>query len=245
MTKASGKDRSRAQVFGLVLAAGQSKRMGQQKLLLKVDEDKTLIQHVLNNAAKADLDGFLVVVSASDEHLKQVTTDPAWQQVVNPHAKEGMSTSIRVGVSMLERSTADAVVVLLGDMPDVTTEVINRVVNRFRDELQSARGERHGVPPDEQHGHSHSERGTSAVDPQAPLIVQASYRGIPSHPVLFSRGLFAELLQVDGDEGGKAVIAKHKAQRILVEIESDVPVDLDTPERYKTWLESKSHRADD
>lgn len=108
--------------------------MGRQKLALPLRDGKSMLQHVLSTAASAGLDGLLVVVGDEGGAAAQAAIDPAgrWQVVYNLHPEQGMSRSLRLGVEMLERSTVDAVLVLLGDQPDVSAAVISRVAEEFR-----------------------------------------------------------------------------------------------------------------
>jgi molybdenum cofactor cytidylyltransferase len=62
-------------------------------------------------------------------------------------------------------------------------------------------------------------------------IVAPLYRGrVRGNPVLFDRSLFAELRGVTGDEGGRAVIAKDPARVALVDVDVEMPRDVDRPE---------------
>jgi molybdenum cofactor cytidylyltransferase len=64
-------------------------------------------------------------------------------------------------------------------------------------------------------------------------IVTASFGGGRGTPVYFARALFAELLAVTGDEGGRAVIARHPADVAVVELADDAAaLDVDDPEQY-------------
>lgn len=64
-------------------------------------------------------------------------------------------------------------------------------------------------------------------------IVQASYRGSPSHPVLFARSVWPELMAVTGDQGAREVIKAHRDWVHRVPIDAEVPPDLDTEEDYR------------
>ena len=199
----SGKQPS---IWGIVLAAGASRRMGRQKLTLPLEDGRPMIRSVLEMAAASRLSRVVVVVSADDEAVQDATNseDGVWLQVMNPDSAAGMSTSIRTGILAAEAGGADAAVILLGDQPGVTHLHVNAVMDAYCS-TQLA-------------------------------IVQASYDGTPSHPILFDRRLFDELLEVTGDEGGRKVVKRHQSERHLVSIEGDVPVDLDTPESYAAWL---------
>ena len=68
-------------------------------------------------------------------------------------------------------------------------------------------------------------------------IVAPFYRGQRGNPVLFDRALFAELQGVEGDRGGRAVITRHEADLVGVEVDDDAVLsDIDTPEDYYTSL---------
>ena len=64
-------------------------------------------------------------------------------------------------------------------------------------------------------------------------LIRTVYRGaLASHPVLFSRRLFAELLQVTGDRGGRELLLRHQEEALTVKLDLDPPVDIDTMEDY-------------
>jgi molybdenum cofactor cytidylyltransferase len=72
------------------------------------------------------------------------------------------------------------------------------------------------------------------------LIVVPRYQGKRGHPVLFSRALFAELLNAPLDQGAKAVVNAHRDETL--EIETDDPgiaVDIDTPELYRQHVKGE------
>jgi len=74
-------------------------------------------------------------------------------------------------------------------------------------------------------------------------IVQPLYRGVAGHPVLFSRALFGELLQVSGDQGGRAVLARHRAECFSVELPLEFPQDIDTIEDYEKVAAALPHNG--
>lgn len=71
-------------------------------------------------------------------------------------------------------------------------------------------------------------------------IVQASYTDHKGHPVLIDRSLFAELLDVTGDEGARSVLSRHWAETLWVGVPSEAPPDLDTPTQYADYLRKMS-----
>jgi molybdenum cofactor cytidylyltransferase len=83
----------------------------------------------------------------------------------------------------------------------------------------------------------------SARAPDA--IIAASYQGRRGNPVLFPRQYFVELDAITGDEGGRAVLARHPEQVRLVEIDDTLAgFDVDTPEEYQVLLSEQTLDAD-
>ncbi|HVX40808.1 MAG TPA: nucleotidyltransferase family protein [Gemmatimonadaceae bacterium] len=60
-------------------------------------------------------------------------------------------------------------------------------------------------------------------------IVSARYRGTRGHPVLFDRQVFRELLALEGDVGAKAAIERDPARVAYVDLDQELPRDVDTP----------------
>ncbi|MBC8248398.1 MAG: TIGR01457 family HAD-type hydrolase, partial [Anaerolineales bacterium] len=66
-------------------------------------------------------------------------------------------------------------------------------------------------------------------------IVVPTYRGRRGNPVLFDRALFAELMKVKGDQGGRQLIAEHGDQVEEIEVQTEaIFTDIDTPDDYQT-----------
>ncbi|HTE46959.1 MAG TPA: nucleotidyltransferase family protein [Gemmatimonadaceae bacterium] len=61
-------------------------------------------------------------------------------------------------------------------------------------------------------------------------IVTARYRGERGHPVLFDRSVFAELAGLEGDAGAKGLIEQSPERVAYVDVDADVPRDVDTPD---------------
>lgn len=68
-------------------------------------------------------------------------------------------------------------------------------------------------------------------------IVQARYAGgVPTHPVLFDRQLFPELMTITGDEGGRRIIHRHQDLAHYVDFDCEPPLDIDTEADYERLL---------
>jgi molybdenum cofactor cytidylyltransferase len=65
------------------------------------------------------------------------------------------------------------------------------------------------------------------------LIVAPSFRGVTRNPVVFRRALFAELLTLRGDRGGRSLIEKYRYMTEVVEWKDELPfIDLDVRADY-------------
>ena len=116
---------------GVVLAAGASTRMGENKLLLRV-AGETLLRRVVSRAVSAGLDPVLVVVGFERERAERELEGLPCRAVFNSAHAEGQHTSFRAGIAAVPEASP-AAVVLLADMPRVTAEMIAAVVKRWEE----------------------------------------------------------------------------------------------------------------
>ncbi|MGV6832480.1 MAG: nucleotidyltransferase family protein [bacterium] len=134
-------------IAGLILAAGESKRMGTVKQLLPFN-DSTLLKRAIANSLESNLDDIFVVLGASSDIITKDLTDLPIQIIYNKHYKEGLGSSISKGVSSLLRY--DAIIVLLGDQPRVTSQYINSMITEWKKNtkviLTSRYSKTNGVP---------------------------------------------------------------------------------------------------
>jgi molybdenum cofactor cytidylyltransferase len=70
-------------------------------------------------------------------------------------------------------------------------------------------------------------------------VVQASYRGVPDHPVLLDRRVWPEVLAVTGDRGARDVLASHPDWLHPVELDREPPKDVDTWGDYEELVEQR------
>jgi molybdenum cofactor cytidylyltransferase len=119
-----------SQVHIVVLAAGRSQRMGQNKLLLPLG-GKPLLAHAVDAALGSPAAAVWVVLGAGAEALRQALgTRPLWF-LENRCWPEGQSASIRAAVEALPAS-AGGVLFLAGDMPLVPVAHLDRLIERWR-----------------------------------------------------------------------------------------------------------------
>ena len=118
-------------IAGVVLAAGTSTRMGRNKLFLEL-EGKPLVRHVIERAARAGFDPLIVVLGHEADLVRRPLEGIAYQPVMNPDYERGVNSSLRAGIRAAAETGVDAAVVVLADMPFVTTEMMTMLIGRYR-----------------------------------------------------------------------------------------------------------------
>ena len=113
----------------IVLAAGLSSRMGAQKLLLPFG-GKTVIGHIVDQLLASTIGEVHVVVGHQSESVSAELSGRAVSIVNNPNYKSGMLSSVRCGLRNLPEKCR-AVMVVLGDQPSITTELIDQMLQSF------------------------------------------------------------------------------------------------------------------
>ena len=123
-------DRRQGPVGGVLLAAGSSSRMGENKLHLEIDGEPLLARAARRGLA-AGLSPLVVVLGHEAERSLRVLAGLDCRPIVNPDHGQGIVTSLRAGLAALP-ADAVAAVVLLADMPFVETGMIAGLVARYR-----------------------------------------------------------------------------------------------------------------
>jgi CTP:molybdopterin cytidylyltransferase MocA len=181
-------------IVGLLLAAGGSRRFGSQKLVTPI-RGMPLIRYGVGLLSKTT--DHVVAVIGSDALIVRAALAGTGAEIIeNPEWRDGLSTSLRRGVASVS-PLAEAVIVALGDQPDVRSDIVRELVTVWR-----------------QTGH---------------LIVSARYRGVRAPPVLLSRPVFRDIASLVGDVGAKALMDLHPESVGYVDVDDDVPRDIDSP----------------
>ena len=118
-------------ISAIVLAAGQSKRMGRAKQLLPFG-DETILETVINSLAGSKVDEIILVLGHQAEEIRESLSYTPAKTVINPSYQEGMSSSIICGMNAVDEN-ADAVMIVLGDQPLIGRDVIDRLVKEYGD----------------------------------------------------------------------------------------------------------------
>jgi molybdenum cofactor cytidylyltransferase len=200
-------------VAGIVLAAGASERMGKTKQLLPVGGE-TLLERVLNETLKSDLDRVVLVLGHQAGEIRtalgQTLEHPKLKIIENKQYRQGISSSIIAGLLEIEE-TYDHVMILLADIPHVDSGLINHLCHRYLGSRQPIGAVKIGTKR--------------------------------SHPVVFNRELYGELHRLEGDVGGRLLLDKYSSRICLVKPEKPYDDrDIDTPEDYAEYVNELERR---
>lgn len=114
----------------VILAAGKSTRMKENKLLLKLDGE-TLIERVVKTAKGSSADEVIVVLGHEAEKVREQLVKLDCKLVVNENYMRGQSESVKVGLAAVS-SSAEAVMILPADVALIDAESINSVIDEHR-----------------------------------------------------------------------------------------------------------------
>jgi molybdenum cofactor cytidylyltransferase len=196
----------------VVLAAGQSSRMGQAKQLLVVDGE-TLVNRAVRVALQSAVQRVIVVTGAyADEvcmalaPMQKVAGDRI-QLVHNPEWLSGQAASMQAGLIALPEQFQVALFLPV-DQPFLQPLLLRQLARLWR------QGARLAAP-----------------------VVNGQIRGAPA---IFDRSLWPELLAIAGDRGGRAVLQKYHAEAATVAAPAQWLYDVDSPEQL-SYLPFISH----
>jgi len=124
-------------IAALVLAAGESRRMGDaNKLTIPVD-GTPMVARVVDALQQSHAQRVIVVTGHEPERIKEALSGRDVELVHNPDYAEGIGSSVRAGVAALG-DDVDGALVALADMPWVSAEVINRLIDAFTSASESS-----------------------------------------------------------------------------------------------------------
>ena len=121
--------------YGIILlAAGQSARLGKPKQLLNY-KGKTLLAHSLQIAIETQLQPIVTVLGANLDTLKQSIEPTNTNIVINQEWSEGMASSIRCGIEELVKIAPSiaGIIIMVCDQPYVTAKLLTDLVEKHED----------------------------------------------------------------------------------------------------------------
>ena len=119
-------------ISGILLAAGESKRMGKPKLLLNLGESN-IINTTIENLLKSEIFELIIVLGHEAQKIECSLSeqDKRIKFVTNENYREGMSTSIKCGVLTASKES-EAFLIALGDQPLISPKIINRLIEKYQ-----------------------------------------------------------------------------------------------------------------
>ena len=219
-----------ASIAAILLAAGESTRMGEPKPLLPW-RGQTLLEHQVAALASAGASRTVVVLGHESGKLESLLKDRAGVQwVYNRDYREGKTTSIKVGLRALRQPRDGSPSATLGTCSGILTEEAILLLNVDQPRSAGILRQVMGL---------HRSGGTAGSQGRRRLITVPTYRGKGGHPIIVSTSLMAELEQIsEVTQGLKAVIRRHKADTQRVDIDSpEILLDLNTRQDYQKALD--------
>ncbi|MGA7909185.1 MAG: nucleotidyltransferase family protein [Candidatus Sulfotelmatobacter sp.] len=203
-----------ASFAGVILAAGESSRMGADKALLpwppgapgQFSTADSFLSAAIRSLSQA-ADFVLVVAGRNEAQLAPVVYAEGASLVVNPDPDHGQFSSLQVGLHEVLNRGWDAAIVTLVDRPPVRSATIEKL----RDAFQSAA------------------KGTWTVVPE--------FDGKHGHPYVVGREMIEVFLQAPPTATAREIEHQHQVHIAYVTVDDpSVVLNVNTPEDYATLL---------
>jgi molybdenum cofactor cytidylyltransferase len=117
-------------IWAMILAAGESKRMGRPKLLLPYGE-KTIIETIVETVVSSNVENTLIILGSDGEKIEEKIKNSPVKIVYNRDFRSGMLSSVQCGFKAVPEETR-AVLVVLGDQPKISADVINKLIDAYK-----------------------------------------------------------------------------------------------------------------
>jgi molybdenum cofactor cytidylyltransferase len=113
-------------ISAILLAAGESRRMGDFKQLLPF-QGKTFVECCVDNLLATKVDEVIVVTGHRHEQVEQALAGRPVRLAFNANYRAGMSSSIHCGVQALDEKTS-AILLALADQPQIHSSLISKII---------------------------------------------------------------------------------------------------------------------
>jgi len=193
---------------GVILAAGESSRMGRDKALLPwppSSVDDTFLSAAIR-LFFSHVDVVLVVAGKNEAALAPIVYANGASLVVNPDPARGQFSSLRVGLQEVLNRGRDAAMVTLVDRPPVRMETIATLESAF------------------EHAITKTKRKWAVIP---------EYQGTHGHPILLGREMMEAFLKAPETSNAREVEHAHQSEIEYVPVDDPlVAANVDTPEQY-------------
>ena len=122
--------KSNSRIGAVILAAGMSSRMGEAKQLLRLGEN-TLLGHAVENVRGSRVNEIVLVLGHEAETIRERVAIENLNVVINQAYRQGMGTSLRVGLSALSPEV-DAALIVLADQPFVRSATLDQIIEQYQ-----------------------------------------------------------------------------------------------------------------
>ena len=119
-------------ISAIVLAAGQSTRMGGENKLLLPFRDTTIMETIVAAVTGSQVGETIVVVGHEADRVRERLTRWPVAVVENPHFAEGMGSTLKAGLASASKNAA-GYMICLTDLPLVESADFDRLIRAFRD----------------------------------------------------------------------------------------------------------------
>ena len=133
---------SQLKIAAIVLAAGQSRRMGPVNKLLMEIEGVPMVDRVLLAIQAAGVEKTIVETGFESDRIEERLSGYDVEFVWNENFEAGMGSSLAVGAAALAENRFDGILVCLGDLPYLKKDSIGKVIDAFK----KAKGEKIVAP---------------------------------------------------------------------------------------------------
>ncbi len=130
MPSGKGKKNDKADIGIIILAAGQGRRSGANKLMIEGKDGLPLFMHAVNAAITSNAKPVFVVTGYRHEELEEWLEKLDVNVLYNPSFASGIKTSIDMGLKSVP-SSCDGAILLPADMPNITATDLNKLINKF------------------------------------------------------------------------------------------------------------------
>ena len=195
-------------VAALLMAAGNSRRMGGPNKLLLPFCGQPLVAHAVEAVKHANFYKSIMVTGRDHVEIAKYGVGDGYQIVHNPNYEQGFGTSLGAGfLALFEAQNIDGALVMLADMPLITSDHLNALIHAF-------------------------------AAAKTPTIIRASNNGVAGNPVIVPQALFQDMARLDGQQSGQAILKASGLPTQFVDIGSAAHADIDTPQALTALQEA-------